>query len=65
MIPVMEFGRTGHLSTRTIFKAAALADVTQDEADQTCEMLQRYKTNHIDTAQSCFSWGTCEKSLPT
>ena len=46
------FGRTGHLSTRTIFGAAALSNVTQAEADQTFELLMEYGINHIDTAAS-------------
>ncbi len=35
MIPTMPFGRTGHDSTRTIFGAAALGRVSQDDADRT------------------------------
>ncbi len=46
------FGRTGHMSTRTIFGAAALSNVTQDEADQTLDVLLKYGINHIDTAAS-------------
>lgn len=46
------FGRTGHMSTRTIFGAAALGNVTQDEADQTLDLLLQYGINHIDTAAS-------------
>ncbi len=52
MIPKLEFGRTGHLSTRTLFGAAALGAVTQAEADQTLETLLKYGVNHIDTAAS-------------
>ncbi len=52
MIETLAFGRTGHESTRTIFGAAALARVTQDEADQTLELLRRYGVNHIDVAAS-------------
>jgi aryl-alcohol dehydrogenase-like predicted oxidoreductase len=44
------FGRTGHNSTRTLFGAAALARVTQEEADDTLEVLLEYGVNHIDTA---------------
>src|ERR1700740_3324397 len=44
------FGRTGHESTRAVFGAAALSKVTQDEADQTLEVLLRYGINHIDVA---------------
>jgi aryl-alcohol dehydrogenase-like predicted oxidoreductase len=46
------FGRTGHLSSRTLFGAAALSNVSQAEADQTVEMLLEYGVNHIDTAAS-------------
>jgi aryl-alcohol dehydrogenase-like predicted oxidoreductase len=52
MIATLTFGRTGHKSTRTIFGAAALARVTQDEADQTLDLLLRYAVNHIDVAAS-------------
>ena len=51
-IPKKVFGRTGHLSTRTLFGAAALGDVTQDEADSTMQLLLDYGVNHIDTAAS-------------
>jgi aryl-alcohol dehydrogenase-like predicted oxidoreductase len=52
MIATLAFGRTGHESTRTIFGAAALARVTQDEADQTLDLLLRHGVNHIDVAAS-------------
>lgn len=52
MIPTLAFGRTGHESTRTIFGAAALARVTQDQADPVLELLLRYGVNHIDVAAS-------------
>ena len=52
MIPTEPFGRTGHLSTRTIFGAASLSQVTQNEADRTLEVLLEYGVNHIDTAAS-------------
>jgi len=52
MIPKLTFGRTNHLSTRTLFGAAALSDVTQAEADQTMEVIFQYGVNHIDTAAS-------------
>lgn len=52
MIPKMAFGKTGHLSTRTLFGAAALGGVTQKEADQTLEVLLKFGVNHIDTAAS-------------
>ena len=50
MVLTQKFGRTGHLSTRIIFGAAALSNVTQTEADQTLEVLLKYGINHIDTA---------------
>jgi aryl-alcohol dehydrogenase-like predicted oxidoreductase len=50
MIEKIPFGRTGHLSTRTLFGAAALSKVTQAEADKTLELLLEYGVNHIDTA---------------
>lgn len=52
MIPKLEFGRTGHFSTRILFGAAALGGVTQKEADETLEVLLEYGINHIDTAAS-------------
>jgi aryl-alcohol dehydrogenase-like predicted oxidoreductase len=52
MITSMQFGRTGHASTRTLFGAAALGSVTQGEADRTLEVLLSYGVNHIDTAAS-------------
>jgi aryl-alcohol dehydrogenase-like predicted oxidoreductase len=52
MIARLVFGRTGHLSTRTLFGAAALGNVTQAEADATLEVLLQHGVNHIDTAAS-------------
>ena len=52
MIDKQPFGRTGHMSTRTWFGAAALGTVTQAEADRTLELLLEYGVNHIDTARS-------------
>ena len=48
----MDFGRTKHQSTRTLFGAAALGRVTQAEADAALEMLLERGVNHIDTAAS-------------
>ena len=50
MIERRPFGRTGHLSSVTLFGAAALARVSQDEADRALEVLLRHGVNHIDTA---------------
>jgi len=52
MIPLAPFGRTGHLSTRTLFGAAAFWSVTQADADRTLDLLTSYGVNHIDTAAS-------------
>ena len=52
MIPTQPFGRTGHTSTRTIFGAAALGEVSQADADRTLEVLLRHGVNHIDVAAS-------------
>ena len=52
MIPTLAFGRTGHESMRTIFGAAALARLTQDEADPVLDLLLRHGVNHIDVAAS-------------
>jgi aryl-alcohol dehydrogenase-like predicted oxidoreductase len=52
MIPKLIFGRTNHLSTRTLFGAAAFYQVNQEEADRTMEVIFQYGINHIDTAAS-------------
>src|SRR5438270_8941680 len=51
-IATQPFGRSGHMSTRTLFGAAALGHVTQEEADRTLEVLLQYGVNHIDVASS-------------
>ena len=40
------------MSTATIFGAYAVAHSTQEEADETLKVLQKYGVNHIDTARS-------------
>lgn len=52
MIPTHPFGRTGHESTRVIFGAAALGNVSQGDADRTMELITEHGINHIDTAAS-------------
>jgi aryl-alcohol dehydrogenase-like predicted oxidoreductase len=52
MLPQALFGHTGHLSTRTLFGAAAFYSVSQAEADRTLDLLMRYGVNHFDTAAS-------------
>jgi aryl-alcohol dehydrogenase-like predicted oxidoreductase len=51
-IPLVDFGRTKHRSSRVVFGAAALSSVTQAVADRTLEVLQRHGINHIDVAAS-------------
>jgi len=46
------FGSTGHESTRTIFGAAALGEVSHTNAERTLELLLQHGVNHIDTAAS-------------
>ena len=46
------FGRTGHASSRVIFGAAALGDVSQETADSVLGLLLEQGINHIDTARS-------------
>ncbi len=50
MISKQLFGSTGHESTRVVFGGASLSNVTQEEADQTLEVLLRYGINHLDVA---------------
>jgi aryl-alcohol dehydrogenase-like predicted oxidoreductase len=50
MIDRIAFGRTGHLSSRVIFGAAALARVDQQTADALLPLLDTYGVNHLDTA---------------
>lgn len=54
------FGKTGHSSTRLLFGAAALANVTQYDADKTMDLLSERGINHIDTAAS---YGKSEELL--
>jgi aryl-alcohol dehydrogenase-like predicted oxidoreductase len=50
MIERRPFGRTGHLSTVTVFGAAALWQASQADADRALDVLLRYGINHVDTA---------------
>src|SRR5919112_2875918 len=52
MIPAQAFGRTGHDSTRILFGAAAIGNVSQADADRTMELIRDHDINHIDTAAS-------------
>jgi aryl-alcohol dehydrogenase-like predicted oxidoreductase len=60
MIEKRIFGRSGHLSSATLFGAAALGRVTQAEAERTLDLLLEYGVNHIDTANS---YGESEKRI--
>lgn len=50
MLDQLEFGRTGHRSTRVLFGAAALGRMSQERADAVLETLLEFGVNHIDTA---------------
>ena len=52
MIPKLQFGKTGHESTRTIFGAAAMGAMRQERADKVLETLLEFGINHIDVAAS-------------
>ncbi len=52
MIEQMDFGKTGHRSSRVIFGGAALRDCSQEEADRVLDILLEYDVNHIDVARS-------------
>jgi aryl-alcohol dehydrogenase-like predicted oxidoreductase len=52
MIPRAPFGSTGHDSSRVVFGAAALAEVSQDVADRALDELLEHGVNHIDVAAS-------------
>ena len=52
MIEQAPFGATGHESSRVIFGAAALGEVTQREADAALDLLLEHGVNHIDVAAS-------------
>ena len=60
MIEKRPFGRTGHMSTVTLFGAAALGRVSQADADRTLDVLLAYGVNHIDTAAS---YGDAEERI--
>jgi aryl-alcohol dehydrogenase-like predicted oxidoreductase len=48
----LPYGRTGHLSSRVIFGAAALSRVDQETADRALDVLIDHDINHIDVAAS-------------
>jgi aryl-alcohol dehydrogenase-like predicted oxidoreductase len=52
VIPTAPFGATGHQSSRVVFGAAALGDVSKGDADRTLDVLLEHGVNHIDVAAS-------------
>ena len=60
MIQKQPFGRTGHMSTRTLFGAWALQAGNRAEAEQALATLLEYGVNHIDTA---LSYGDAESLI--
>ena len=59
-LPKAPFGRTGHMSTRALFGAAAFAERDADTASRTMDFLVERGVNHIDTAAS---YGKAERLL--
>ena len=52
MIEKFAFGRTGHMSSRTLLGAAAFGAITQEETDAAMDMAISYGVNHVDAAAS-------------
>jgi aryl-alcohol dehydrogenase-like predicted oxidoreductase len=52
MIGRAPFGATGHDSSRVVFGAAALGNVSQADADRALELLLEHGINHLDVAAS-------------
>jgi len=52
MLEQIPFGRTGHLSSRILFGAAALGGMKPERALSTLDMVLKAGINHIDTAAS-------------
>ena len=62
MIERAMFGATGHESSRTIFGAAALGNVSKADSDRTLELLLEHGVNHIDVAAG---YGDAELRIAT
>jgi aryl-alcohol dehydrogenase-like predicted oxidoreductase len=62
MIERAPFGATGHESSRVIFGAAALGNVSKAEADAALQHLLEHGINHIDVAAS---YGDAELRIAT
>jgi aryl-alcohol dehydrogenase-like predicted oxidoreductase len=52
VIEHLQFGRTGHSSSRVIFGAAALSSIGQETSDTLLPLLDQFGVNHLDTAAS-------------
>jgi aryl-alcohol dehydrogenase-like predicted oxidoreductase len=52
VLPLADFGATGHRSTRVIFGAAALGAMSEQRAATTLDEVRALGINHIDTAAS-------------
>jgi aryl-alcohol dehydrogenase-like predicted oxidoreductase len=52
VLPTLDFGSTGHTSTRIIFGAAALFESDPAESQHVLELLLTHGINHIDVAAS-------------
>ncbi|MCU1463150.1 MAG: Aldo/keto reductase [Acidimicrobiales bacterium] len=52
MIERAGFGRTGHVSSRVIFGAAAIGRMRQERVDELLPALLEFGVNHLDTAAS-------------
>jgi aryl-alcohol dehydrogenase-like predicted oxidoreductase len=62
MIERAPFGATGHESSRVIFGAAALGNVSKAEADTALQQLLEHGVNHIDVAAA---YGDAELRIAT
>jgi aryl-alcohol dehydrogenase-like predicted oxidoreductase len=60
MIGQLEFGKTGHKTSRLIFGSYALSQATPQQAEQTFLKLISFGVNHIDTAPM---YGNAEKLI--
>lgn len=62
MVPRAVFGRTGHVSSRVIFGAAALSGMSPDRCATTFALLEQHGVNHIDVAAG-YGNGRAESNL--
>src|SRR3954453_12250816 len=62
MIGRAPFGRTGHDSSRVVFGAAALGQVSKGDADRALDVLLEHGINHIDVAAD---YGDAELRIAT